>query len=537
MKKLTKIILIVLPVLLVGGIVWGSIALQKNKQPKIETTIAKRTTIIQEVSTTGKVKPAQAVDLAFEQNGKVVSVRAKVGDKVIAGQVLIYLDQTGTKAQLDQAKAALDKAQADLDALNKGARTEDIQVSQTKKDNAQTSLTITQQKASLDLSNAYDNVNDVLHDAYASAFEAINKYTDDLFNNDFSDNPTLSFQSTETQKETAVKSQRILANQELTKMQIAVANLTSDYSQQDVALLSCEANLQIIRDFLNSTADILNYTAGVSQTTVETYKGYLASAKAEVNTAISSINTQKQTIASQKNTNQQNINTAQNAFDLATQELALKIAKATPEQIQAQVAQVASARANVENIQAQYQKTMIITPISGIVAKVDAKVGEIAQAQKVVASVLSEAEFEIETFIPEADIAKVKLGDMAKITLDAYTNDVKFEAKVVVIDLAETVLEGVSTYKTILQFSQKDERIKSGMTTNLDILTAQKDNVIAVPNRAVAQKNGDKIVKVLQKDRKTIKEVIVETGLRGSDGNIEIVSGINEGDNVVIFSE
>lgn len=536
MKKLTKIILIVLPIVLIGGVVWGSIVLQKNKKPKIETTIAKRTTIIQEVSTTGKVKPAQAVDLAFEQNGKVVSVRSKVGDKVASGQVLIYLDQAQIKAQLSQARASLDKAIADLDALKIGARAEDIQVSQTKKDNAQTSLAITQQKASIDLANAYENVNDILHDGYASAFEAINKYTDDLFSNDFSENPSLTFQSTETQKETIVKNQRVLANKELTKMESTVAGLTSDYIQQDAALLSCEANLKIIRDFLNSTADILNYTAGVSQTTVETYKGYLASAKTEVNTAISNINTQKQTIASQKNTNQQNINTSQNALDLAIQELALKIAKATPEQIQAGEAQVASAQGNLENIQAQYEKTMIISPISGVVAKIDAKVGEIAQAQKTVASVLSQAEFEIETYIPEADIAKVKINDMAKITLDAYTNDVKFQAKVVIIDLSETVLEGVSTYKTILQFSQKDERIKSGMTANLDILTSQKDNVIAVPSRAVTQKNGDKIVKILNGKGK-IEERKVIIGLKGSDGNTEIISGINEGEEVITFEQ
>ncbi len=72
------------------------------------------------------------------------------------------------------------------------------------------------------------------------------------------------------------------------------------------------------------------------------------------------------------------------------------------------------------------------------------------------------------------------------------------------------------------------------MTANIDILTAKRENVIVVPQRAVIAKNGDKIIKILDRSG-IIKEVKAETGLRGSDGNIEIISGLNEGDSVVVF--
>ena len=144
---------------------------------------------------------------------------------------------------------------------------------------------------------------------------------------------------------------------------------------------------------------------------------------------------------------------------------------------------------------------------------------------------ISTNKYEIEANVPEADIAKIKVGNTADVTLDAYGNDVRFNVKITAIDPAETVIEGVSTYKTTFQFTAEDGRIKSGMTANLDILTDKKENVIAIPSRAVITKGADKIVTVLGNN--ILKEVKVTLGLRGSDGNVEIVSGISEGDKVV----
>ena len=61
-----------------------------------------------------------------------------------------------------------------------------------------------------------------------------------------------------------------------------------------------------------------------------------------------------------------------------------------------------------------------------------------------------------------------------------------------------------------------------------------RENVIAVPQRAIIRKNGDQFVRIA--DDESFREVKVETGLRGSDGNIEIISGISEGDKVITFT-
>jgi multidrug efflux pump subunit AcrA (membrane-fusion protein) len=146
----------------------------------------------------------------------------------------------------------------------------------------------------------------------------------------------------------------------------------------------------------------------------------------------------------------------------------------------------------------------------------------------------STGEYKIEANVPEVDVAKVAVGDPARVTLDAYGSAEFFPATISAIDPAETVIEGVPTYTVTLRFDQKDERIKSGMTANIDIRTDQREGVLYIPARAVlTDADGRRFVRV--PDGLATRDVPVEVGLRGSDGRIEILSGLSEGDVVVTF--
>jgi HlyD family secretion protein len=147
-------------------------------------------------------------------------------------------------------------------------------------------------------------------------------------------------------------------------------------------------------------------------------------------------------------------------------------------------------------------------------------------------SVISANNFQVESYIPEINISFIKVGDPADTTLDAYGSEVIFPAKVVTIDPAETIKDGVSTYRVVLEFNANDDRIKSGMTGNTVITTAKKQNVISVPQGMVTIKDGKKTVSVKKGD--SIVEVTVETGSVSSSGNIEILSGLADGDVVII---
>ena len=198
----------------------------------------------------------------------------------------------------------------------------------------------------------------------------------------------------------------------------------------------------------------------------------------------------------------------------------------------AQQAAIEQAKASVINLQAQLDKLTLRSPLDGVVTRQDAKVGEIVAPNVTVASVISVSTFQVESDVPEADIAKVHVSDAARITLDAYGDDVTFEATVVKIDPAERILDGVATYKVTLQFTKADDRIKSGMTANITTRGAKKENVLSIPQRLVITRGEEKYVKVLRDGQ--VVEVKITTGLRGSSGNIEVTSGLHQRNSLVV---
>ena len=545
-KKPLFIVLILAIVFAGAGIYFYS---KNSAKSPYEFTTVQRGDLSQEVSVTGRVKPAEAVDLAFEKSGKVARINVKVGDKVTTGQILATLENSDLTAQIAQARASLAVQQADLEALQRGTRPEEIQIAETTVANAQKSLaddqvnlTNVKSKADSDLSSLYEGIKDILSDAYVKADDAVNKQTDDLFTNDTSDNPKLTFY-TSGQSGSDSEWKRRLAGTELAQLKQEIDSLPSDKTALDSALTKGDGHLRIIQDFLNTLSGAINEATSLTATTIANYKYYVNAARTNVTTAITSLNTKKQAIVTQKATNQNNIataeatiNTAENTLAAAQDQLILKQAGSTPEQINAQVAQVQSAQANLQNTQAQLTKTIITSPMNGIVIKQNTKVGEIVAQNALVISIMSAAQFEIEANIPEADIAKVKLNDLARVTLDTYGNEVIFEAKVVEIEPAETLVDGVATYKTTFQFTQEDERIKSGMTANIDILTAQRIGVLFVPQRAIIQKSGEEFVLFGVTDNQVEQRKVV-IGLKSVDGNMEIISGLNEGDRVVSYGE
>jgi HlyD family secretion protein len=509
MTKKRIIVGVIILAVLIGGYFYFS----RSKGQQYEYVEAKKGAIIREVSVTGKVKAAQNVDLAFENGGKISRINVKVGDKVVAGQMLVSLENADVAAQLLEAQATLESGQAKLDEYKKGTRPEDIAVKQAELD-----------KAKQDLENYYNNVLDTLNEAYNDSNEAIRIKTSTLFTGTKATSYSLAFASCDPQAEIDAEYKRWISEIELdnwnTELVALRAKSSPTHVELDEAVSKAKSHLVILRNFLERTEDNLISGCSLSDATISTYRTYLNDAKSNIVTSQSDINSLEQSIASQNFT----VTKTEN-------ELALKQAGYTAEQIAQQEAIVKSYEASVKNYEAKLAKTILRAPIAGVVSKQDAKVGEIVAANANIVSLISEAQFEIEAHVPEADIAKVAIGNEAKVMLDAYGNDVTFAAKVTAIDPAETMIEGVSTYKVTFQFVDGDGRIKSGMTADMDILTAEKENVLIVPQRAVVPKNGAKFAKILKDGE--IEEVEVKTGLKGSDGNIEIVEGLVEGDKVI----
>jgi len=436
-------------------------------------------TIIQEVSATGNVKPAETVDLAFETSGRIASVNAKVGDIIGAGQIIASLNSSELNAQLDKAKADLASQQAALD------------------------------KANIDLNNYYGSVINTVNTAYTGANDAVRIKIDPLFSDDETNNPRLTFDSTNSQQKIYLENQRPAIRDMLNKWLLQINSLSASSSQSDLesALSDSKTNLNTIYGFLNLLMDTTINSPSLTASALTTYKTDINGARSEIDSAASSITTLIQSISLQKaviNSNQ---------------------------------ADIKSYQAGVDNINAQISKTSLRSPIYGTVTRQDAKIGEIAAANAVIVSVISAGRFEIDSYIPEVDIARIKIGNSAKVTLDAYGNDVIFDATIASIDPGETITEGVATYLTKFHFAKQDVRIRPGMTANIDIVSASHENALSLPQRAI-QKQGDReFVSVYNPSDKNVsstQETDVKTGLRGYDGYVEILSGLSEGQEVVM---
>lgn len=476
-----------------------------------QTVVAKKGTLEEVVNITGRVKPAQEVDLSFERGGVVRTVNVEVGQTVVQGATLASISNGDVQGRLQEAQAGLDAARATLDELKRGARPEEIRVKET-----------ALQSAKQDLANSYINVPDVLRSAFANASDAVQVKLSLLFDGRTGSEYKLTFTSCDAQTEIDVTNLRLSADIALKNIQRSIDTVdVTNADAADLVLKNAYSDLQKLDQFVRRTSDLLTVSCALANKDLDGYRSSVTLAKIPVNAALLEVSTKRNAIASQKL-----------LVERANNELAITLSGTDTERIRAQEAAVKQAQARVTQAYADVSQTVITAPFTGKITSVDAKKGQYTSPSVPVIFMISDSTFEIEAKIPEVDIARVKVQNKASVWIEAFGKEETFEAVVTKIDPAETVSDGVSTYKATLQFVVKDDRVKSGMTANVDIITSQKENVVSVPARAVQIGDNGRFVTV--KDGETTKEVSVKQGILGSDGEREILEGLQGGEEIII---
>jgi HlyD family secretion protein len=449
--------------------------------------------------------------MGFEVSGRVSNVNVKVGDKVREGQTLASLSSGDASSNILQRQAILDSEIAKYEQVKKGTRAEDLAIAESEKMGTETTYRQNMQ-----------SLVDQIKDSYSKIDDSIRTRVDQLFTNPRSINPeVLAFD--DYNLKLSVNDQRLKIGETLIKWQKELLGLNV-YTLNEAYIKEAYDNLSNARNFLGDLStgvSTLRVGGVLSQSILDKYQSDISVARTNISTALSALSSAEQTYRSSKT-----------AAIKAEQQLLLKMNGSTVEDIASQAAQVKSARAQLENARAAFKKTVISAPFSGLVSKVDIKEGEIASPNTPVISLISASSYEMESYISESDISKVKVGQTAKVTLDSYGKEVIFTAKVVQVDPAETVVSGASTYKIKLQFNSNDERIRSGMTANIVIETASRPASIIVPQEAVFLESGEKVITV-ESNGKTLNKK-VETGGINTAGEIEIVSGLEVGDKILI---
>jgi len=500
-----------LAVILIVAAVWMFSG--KNTELFSSTFTAVKRDISQKVSVTGRVKSISDVALAFERSGRVSRIYHDVGATVKPGEALVSLENADLYAQLQQAQANVKVQQAKLDALKAGSSAADLRIAEIYVINAKTALDDARRAAV-----------DVLVAAHTNADDALHNKVDAFFSNPRTSTPQFNPQA-DGQLKTSIQGSRVGLDESLVEWKTTLSQMSLDFDKVSFPTYFADAKkrLAMIKtevDFIAEAINALTAGTGLTQTTIDTYKATILAARTAILTQQAAITSAEQALRSAEAT----LSLKQSQYDQAK-------APARPEDLRAQEASVESASASEAAAYAALEKTILRSPIVGVVTAKNVEVGEIVAANTPAVSVMSQGVYKIEASVAESDIANIQVGNKADVTLDAY-QDAHFEAEVVAVDPAEVIIEGVPTYKVTLAFIKKDERIRSGMTANTDIITAKVSEAILIPSRALYSRDGERYVKVSD-GKGGVIERAVSIGIKDGEGNTQITSGVNEGDVIV----
>ncbi len=151
-------------------------------------------------------------------------------------------------------------------------------------------------------------------------------------------------------------------------------------------------------------------------------------------------------------------------------------------------AKIAAAAASLRQAQIDLDRTVIRAPISGIVIKRSIEPGQTVAVSLsapelfIIANDLSQ--IEVHARVDEADVGKVKVGQSVMFTVDAYPER-RFDGAVSQIRKAPEISQNVVSYSVVIDASNPEELMLPGMTALVEIVTAQHEQVLQVPNAAL----------------------------------------------------
>lgn len=229
--------------------------------------------------------------------------------------------------------------------------------------------------------------------------------------------------------------------------------------------------------------------------------------------------------------------------ELDTSETNYETAKA---QVSASKAQVSQAEAALKNAETNLRYTRILSPVDGIVISRNVDVGQTVAATFQTPTLFTIAQdltkMQIDTNVDEADIGKIKAGQDVEFTVDAYP-DITFKGRVSQVRIAPIIVQNVVTYDVVIRVDNPEIKLKPGMTANVSIIVAGKNNVLKIHNAALRFRPPEtgkpsvfKGTGVWTLKNGKPRRIEVTTGI--SDGNYtEIVSGeLKEGQEIIVES-
>jgi RND family efflux transporter MFP subunit len=194
-------------------------------------------------------------------------------------------------------------------------------------------------------------------------------------------------------------------------------------------------------------------------------------------------------------------------------------------------ADITVAKSRVTLAEATLTQAKITAPFAGTVTDVETLAGDKVSTGTTAFRIDDLSKMYVDLSISEVDISQIQVGQKATLTFDAISNK-EFNGVITKVVMAGTVSQGVVNYPVTVQLTDGDASVLSGMTSSVNLITAESANVLVVPNKAVHTLGTQRTVTVLFQGQQI--QVPVTVGLVG-DSYTEITgTTLKEGDVVVV---
>jgi HlyD family secretion protein len=552
-----------------------------------------RATINQTLSISGVADAENISNLTFRTTGTIAEVNVKVGDSVRKGDVLASIQSDDLTNAVAQAQANQQAAQLKLDDLLSGSTAAEIAAADQALALAQSNLTKAQNDyetlvnggSTADLAAAQQGVsaaeaqlesakdaraklNDTPSDADKAAAEAGVASAQSALA--AAQNGLASAENTVAAADASLKSAETsycaadpapafcaasvspISSGDADLMTAALsgphATLASGVIAANSAFLNAEnstdtaaAAVTAAQKALTSAQDKLDsVNDGPSSHDVAAADAAVASAQDALNAAQDKLATAQNSTDAQRSTLEAAVVSAQAAVD-AAQTKDDEVHRGPTDNDIAQARQaVQSAAVAVEGAQIRLRDAQIIAPFDGVVAAVNAHVGELAGVAAGASTgapivLLTPNLLRFKMDVQETDYTNIKLGQTGMVTFDALPGR-PFAFTITSMSSAPITTSGVVTYEVDadLTIPADSPSPAAGMNGNGVITTDSKPNVLVVPPRAIRRRGADQIVSV-KRANGNVEEQVITTGVSDAN-NVEVLSGLNEGDVVEVVT-
>lgn len=519
----------------------GKGATAKN-QIQYVPAMVRRGEIRATVSGTGPIAAVNGVDVKSSQSGTVAQVLVKNGDSVKAGQVIVVLDNPNLEASLKQAEIELDNSRSSLETLLSPQDTA-VRAQQLKVDNARLTLTQRQQDvAGLNLTAPQGGVI-----ASVKTTEGSNITANTLLFTIYDDaSPT--FVVGISQGAAAAVKPGHKASVEIS----GFGRFEGIVQQTGAAATPTSGNKDANVPVAIALPPIPGIRAGmVGQATLEVPElTYLIQGNGSVENDAVEVRAEVAGTVSQAAVKEgDRIKTGDLLLVLTNDNLVLQLQQAWND-LKAQEESLASlinpandpdgqlrtlsnkleqSRINLDSRKRDLDDLQIKAPIDGQISGLGLQTGDRVSPNQLLFRVADYGSMQVTITVDELDIAMVKVGQPAQITLDALPGR-QYQGKVHTVNPEGVFKNDIATFEVTV-LVENSQGLMAGMNTTVNVVVEEKTGVLWLPAQAVQVRQGRAFVQVLENNQPSPKEI--QTGVRTGQ-QIEVTGGLKEGDRVVL---